>query len=857
VHWYSLLSLAAYACGVLLAAHSQTHVGWKPAWWLPLAACAALGALAVRTIAGARATRVVALVSLGLVSAAAGSIEGDGALRVALAPPLRDAGRRVLDSGRADATVEGRVAMDAAPADYGAGLLVDVDRIRVEGIWRSTSGRIAVTVSGGLARDRLEAWRRGRRVRMSASLRGPQRYDNPGVPDQTRALALRGITWLASVKSAMLVEVLESGSPVDETAAAIRAHVRRAIGKARLQPIESAILTAILIGDRAGIPPEVTDRLQRAGTFHVMAISGGNIAILTALLVLGFRVCRVPRVPAALLVGLTIGSYGIVAGGTASVSRATEVALLYVAARLFDLRPRNFAVLWAAMLGLLVWSPLTLLDAGFLLTGGATSAILLAGSLIAVRRQREREIAIPVARAPSAIPPDRPRIGKTIWIASKPVGRWMTAVVVATIAAEIALLPIGVTVFSRVSVAGVVLNLAAIPLMTLVQVAGLAMIVLGPIAPPAATAAAALAGVSCEGLVASAGLVDWWPALSWRVPPPPLAMVVVYYAAWGVWVIGRGREHTRLAMAALASAVVATYGLAFAPDWLPARRVLLPPAAEAPRHLTIVFLDVGQGDATFIRFPSGRGWLLDAGGIPGATTFDVGSRVVAPVLWSLGVRALDVMAVSHADPDHAGGVSSIVTDFPPHEVWEGITVEGHGVTSQFHEAARRAGSIVRGRHRGDSREIDRISVDVLNPPRAEWQRVRVRNDDSLVLDLRYSKVRVVLPGDIGADVERALVPVLATDPAATTILKSPHHGSAGSSSPELLDALAPALAVVSAGRGNRFGHPAKATLDRYGVRGIPVLRTDSLGAIALVTDGVTAQAYAWSGDGWRFVWKSI
>src|SRR5262249_45034253 len=139
---------------------------------------------------------------------------------------------------------------------------------------------------GSLAAGRMGEWRGGRRVRVPLQLHRPSRYLDPGVADGERALARRGTTLVATAKSGALVEILSRGSPLDEAAAALRAFARRAIDRAVAprSPRSAAIVAAIVIGDRAGLDDEVQRRLQDAGTYHVIAISGGNIAILAGLL---------------------------------------------------------------------------------------------------------------------------------------------------------------------------------------------------------------------------------------------------------------------------------------------------------------------------------------------------------------------------------------------------------------------------------------------------------------------------------------------------------------------------------------------------------------------------------------------
>ena len=166
-----------------------------------------------------------------------------------------------------------------------------------EGFRRAYSGGIVVTVIGSLAADRIGDWRAGRRVRLPVTLRRPSRYLDPGVPDHERALARRGTTLVGTVKSGALVEVLQRGGWVAEAMSGARAFARRAIadGVGRWSAQSGAIVAAIVIGDRAGLDNDVQRRLQEAGTYHVIAISGGNIAILAGLLLSAFRARRLAR----------------------------------------------------------------------------------------------------------------------------------------------------------------------------------------------------------------------------------------------------------------------------------------------------------------------------------------------------------------------------------------------------------------------------------------------------------------------------------------------------------------------------------------------------------------------------------
>ena len=139
------------------------------------------------------------------------------------------------------------------------------------------------------------------------------------------------------------------------------------------------------------------------------------------------------------------------------------------------------------------------------------------------------------------------------------------------------------------------------------------------------------------------------------------------------------------------------------------------------------------------------------------------------------------------------------------------------------------------------------TIRVLHPPEPDWERPRVRNDDSVVLDIRQGDVALLLTGDIGSEVERAIVPQLL--PARIRVLKVGHHGSRTSTSQALLDAWRPQIALISAGRGNTFGHPAPDVVERLENAGARIFRTDRHGQITLESDGhdVTVRTFAGSG----------
>ncbi|MEE8131379.1 MAG: DNA internalization-related competence protein ComEC/Rec2 [Vicinamibacterales bacterium] len=712
--------------------------------------------------------------------------------------------------GSRTVVVEGRLVRDAAPTDYGASLYLTAERLHAGDARVAVSGGIRIAVSGQLVADRIDGWTRYRRVRIPMTLRQAPRYDNPGVPDQQRALMWRGTSLLGSVKSGLLVEVVERGSGWAEATAALRAAVRRIVDDSvgSHSPRSAGIVTAVLIGDRAGLDRETQRRLQEGGTYHVIAISGGNIAILSGVLLLALQLTGVSARPAALVTIGCLLAYAQVVGSEASVARATFAAATFLAARAVDHRsaPLNTVALSATCL--LAVSPLLALDAGFLLTFGATLGILL------------------------GVPPILSRVRPML----EPAGRWgqwllvpLLGLFAATVCAELALVPVAAAAFSRVTIAGLALNFVAIPLMAVAQLAGMCAVGGGLVMSELAAPFGYIAHLAAAGIVESARLVDYLPWLAQRVPSPGLVVVGSYYLGLALCVFGARARFIRVGGTGLA--VGAGAAIVLGPIDISARSQ---PDGGSYEPMRVLFLDVDQADATLVQLPGGRSLLVDAGGTVRGS-FPVGERIVAPVLWHAGVRRLDYLALTHADPDHVGGAVALLEDFRPREVWEGVPVPRSARLRELQTIARKGRSAWRRLQTGDLIRVGDVEVHVWHPPPPDWERQRVRNDDSLVLELRHGEVSIILTGDIGPDVESTLATRI--PPAPVRVLKIPHHGSRHSSTHRFVDAMSPAVAVVSAGRHNAFGHPNPDVLRRYAEVGAVVLQTPEVGAVSVRSDG--------------------
>jgi competence protein ComEC len=776
------LDALTYACLMLLAAAGAMGLWWR------------------------RIERAVPM-ALALGFFAAGAALAVDARQRTLHTPIRDLlnrefGEFLIESlgpgGRHD-PIPSRAMLieDTSHRDEFVSLRVEIVALHLRGAWQPVDGGVAVTVNGTAAAASAAAWRAGRTIEAPITYRRPTRYLNDGVPDFERDQALDGITLLGTVKSGLLVDVVRTGGFISEIGGDVRARVRRAIGR-WIEPhdaVSGAIASAVLIGDRTGLPDDTREALQKAGTYHVIAISGGNIAILAAAAMLLLAIFGVRGRSAAGTAIVLLGCYALVVTAGPSVWRATLMAGLYFAARAIDQRTGGWQTLSVAAALMIVVRPLDVRDAGFILTFGATLALLEG------------------ARAGMTL------TGRLKWLS------WLAAPLVASLAIEVALLPVSASLFSRVTGAGLVLNIAAVPLMGVVQVAALIMAIFDNAASIAAPAGWA-AHLAAKALVDSANLTTLAPWSTARVPPPGAFIVVTYYAALVAMLLGRRVAYRVVGVSVWLTSTFVVIGLLESP---------FAGANETGRSLRLTMFDVGQGESMLLETPGGRRLLIDSGGAPFGGSFDIGARVLAPALWARGIRGLDTLLITHGDPDHLGGALDVLADFSPRELWMGVSVPNHRPTQDVTADATGRGIPVAFRRRGETTPERDVRIRVLHPPPPDWERRRVRNDDSVVLEILYGNVAVLLTGDISADVEREILPRLTRVP--MRVLKVAHHGSRTSSSHELLSEWRPQFALISAGRGNTFGHPAPEVLSRLEAIGASVLRTDLHGQITVETDG--------------------
>jgi competence protein ComEC len=566
----------------------------------------------------------------------------------------------------------------------------------------------------------------------------------------------------------------------------------------------AAVVAALVSGDRSAIGDELSAALRRAGVGHLLAVSGLHIGALAWLVfsvtrrlwaMLGRAASAIdPEVAASLASLAAAGAYAAITGGRPSALRALLVVAVLLLGRARARRARVIDALGAAAIALLLHRPALLFDPSFQMSFGAAAVLSIAFG---------------------GRPPRR------TW------GGRCASLVIASAWATAATAPVAAAMFGEIAPVAALTNVVAIPAVALfvlpVALAGTAIAAIAPgIGGALLDLAIAAADVLCAGSRAVAAVAPSFP-----LPALSGLEMIAWAAALGALLWATRRRHLGAALlgVALAAATLAS--------------ALWPPP---PGGLRVTFIDVGQGDAALVETPGGAAILIDTGGLPGGRRLDrrsievPGARAVLPLLRERRIRALDVVALSHPHPDHHGGLGALIGAVEIREVW---AVPGPGAVPDL-DAVLRALAVTGTEVRAPPESIDigGVRVEVLAPRylgRIAADPVSSVNDNSMVLAIEYAGRRILFTGDIEVDGEELLLADrrgrLRAD-----LVKVAHHGSSTSSTESFVAATGAAHAIISCGRGNRFGFPDGGVVDRWRAAGARIIRTDVVGSITASID---------------------
>lgn len=623
----------------------------------------------------------------------------------------------------------------------------------------------------------------GYKVKAAGSYAPLEEASNPGQFDQKAYYEARGIGMVLKKAKLTVIEAKENifFQKLYELRSFWAQNLEKITGKE-----EAALLKAMLLGEKSSLKKEQKELYQSGGISHILAISGLHISLVGMLLYRFLRKKKRSYPFSALVSGSCMVVYGFLTGFGVSAKRAVFMFLVYLGAELLG---ETYDVVSAlALSGLLILAeqPLQLFQCGFQLSFLSVGAVALGYPALQKRLGWKKKAAMSLLSGLSV----------TLFT-----------------------LPCTLYWFYEWMPYAVFLNLIVIPLVPVVFLSGAAGMLTG--------GASVAAGMFLAG--ASAGVLRFFQTLLERtevlpgsravIGQPELWQIALYYvlvgaAVWGGRCRARKKNQHRIE--------VRIFFIIFALCIL---------CLPFHRPVEVTFLDVGQGDAVFLRTEAGTTCLIDGGS---TTVSDVGTYRLLPFLKSRGVSSLDYLFLSHMDADHINGAEELLKD-----QFRGIPIRhlclsalpGDETRERLEKEARLFGTELCYISRGTVFREKGAEIRCLSP--VKDQKKEDENENSEVLMVEISGLRILFTGDLGEEGEQELLEA-GTDLRAA-VLKVGHHGSRFSTGEDFLEAVSPGFAVISCAEDNRYGHPAPETVERLERAGCRIFYTMKSGAVTLYT----------------------
>lgn len=619
----------------------------------------------------------------------------------------------------------------------------------------------------------------GARLSVRADVYPPAGRQNPNGFDYSQTLWREGIGLCATAWDEAPIIVAEPEWSLMGTALRTRAYLLDVLTK--IYPSDCVeLMAAFLLGERDRIPDELYTAFTLSGTVHLLALSGLHITCMAELLnwLLG---CLFVNKRWSYVVTLTfLCFYALMVGFPASVLRAIVMFAMLRGAQLVGRPNDTLTSLSAALLLLTAFRPLELTDPGLILSFSSVAGMVLL----------HRTLPFP----PN---PDKARGPLQAFF-------WRTrSMLLNGLAVLLSSLPAAVAIFGSIPVWALLVNLLAIPLATMALPVGLISLGIGCIWTTAGSIVAFPASLCLRALMAAVQCAASLPFTTLLIPAWPVALTILY----GVLLLAASAHITPSYQARLIF-------LALLP--LTASASFLMPRITRTPSVNVTFLDVGQANAAMITHESGM-CLIDVGK----------DDTVADALVASGQRP-DVIFLTHAHTDHAGGLMSLTQLLPPTDLfvpylWGSVEIEPE--VAEAIARAQELGWKIHYLQKGDTLLLSPdVRLDVLQP--GVIRDLTDENGTSLTLHLTWGKASALFTGDLPAKYEDLPAPDC-------DLLSVAHHGADASTSMLYLATATPSVAVISVGTPNSYGHPGDALLQRLNAIGASVYRTDRDGAVSV------------------------
>lgn len=669
----------------------------------------------------------------------------------------------------------------------------------------AAEGKIRLTVRQAKGQQLCQT---GDRIAVKGKIQLPNPGSNPGELDYRTYFLRHGIGAVMSITGE---DMKITGSVAGYYPLRKMYQLRQSLSNAmtrQMGPTESAMLQGLVFGERTAIPAQIEWNFADTGLVHILSVSGYHVALIAGAIYQMLRLLNCSEVVMAKVTMLCIGGYVLLVGFSPPVLRSAIMALVLWGAVLLLRKKDALQALLVAGWVLLLWDPRQIYDLGFQLSFAATTGLIVLSPGLS-------------------------------GLCGKKMPVWASTVISATVAATLAVIPMLAGYFQQCSLISLPANILLTYPVSLLIISGMLAALVGSIWAPLAYSIIMFNNWLTGLIIHAANFLAKIPFAAIHLPVFPWWLAIIYYLllAWvfrlytpcllpdflHIW------QNQRKRLFFLGICVVAVGGWYWYAGW--------------GQGLVVTFLNVGQGDAAFIRTPHGHSVLIDGGGglRQDGTGYDAGEKIIMPFLRRAGVRSLDLVILSHGHEDHAGGLRTILQYMPVKGI---VSLTDKSTTRQIAELfdiCRVRDIPVYQAEQGLNIDIDGVSIAVLAPNGLSGKSEK-ENEASVVFQVSYKAHRFLFTGDLEGAAEQNL---LQEEKLASTVLKVGHHGSSRGTSSAFLRKVKPDFAVISVGAKNSYGHPDRGVLQRLQEQHVQVYRTDQDGAVVFWSDGqrIKVQTY--------------
>jgi len=627
------------------------------------------------------------------------------------------------------------------------------------------------------------------------AIQGPR---NPGEFDFKSFYAKKGIYGRCYVDEDQWIDILNSDiNLIQEIQVWVRNLFENKIGEGY------GLLTALVLGDKTSVDPDIREDFTNTGVIHVLAVSGLHVGYVLMILMIIAKLFRIPWGWDRLLIIIGLCFFCFLTGGKPSVIRASLMAGIYILTPVVNRQGNLWNTIFFSAFLILLFDPLIVTDLGFIFSYTAVLSIVTFYTFI------------------QNILPDRLKVSA---IKSKPI-QFLYGLFLVSLSAQIGTLPITALYFNRIPIISLVANVIIVPIIGILVAIGFCVLFFGwiPIVGD-------LIGQSAWFIIKFISwIADYFSQVSFafiEIHQFSVFWMVCYFIMLSIvfmLFMPKFKKYILFPGLVILALIVWKFGM-------------------SSNYLDVIYLDVGQGDAILIQLPNRKSILIDGGQKFGNR--DYGELVVKPVMNQVGIDRVNWLVMSHPHSDHIGGLISVAESFPVDTTFDTYLDYDSWVYKELKIKLKDRDTFIQHPSPGDVYQLDQnLFLEFFAPDSNFVKDNHNVNNSSIVMKLVFGTTSFLFTGDIELEGEYNLLQY--KNALKSDVLKVGHHGSKTSSSELFIQMVKPDLAVVSVGYKNKFRHPSIEVIKRINQYAERIHRTDQSGALWLRSNGLEIWEVKW------------